>query len=109
MPFGTGCSPSASPWGRTVPTAAARAAGRAAGHSASGAYRQVTGDMRPPVSSGGATYAREFPTAVAFGMLFPGEEITFHRENECWSEKSLRTGFDILTEAIRAVCRVYGA
>ena len=42
-------------------------------------------------------------------MLFPGEEITFHRENECWSEKSLQTGFDILTEAIRAVCRVYGA
>lgn len=74
-----------------------------------GAYRQVTGDMRPPVSSGGATYAREFPNAVAFGMLFPGEEITFHRENECWSEKSLQTGFDILTEAIRAVCRVYGA
>lgn len=73
------------------------------------AYRAVTGDRQPPVSSGGATYAREFSNAVAFGMRFPGEEITFHKENERWSVKSAETGYDILKQAIRNVCETYAS
>lgn len=47
------------------------------------AYQEVTGDMEnEPVISAGATYARGFDNCVAFGAIFPGEEMTEHEPNE---------------------------
>lgn len=59
-----------------------------------------TGRNDPPVSSGGATYARAFTNAVAFGILFPGEPVTYHQPNEYLDLKSARYAFQILANAI---------
>ncbi|OCS88291.1 dipeptidase PepV [Caryophanon tenue] len=45
-------------------------------------YRQYTGDMQKPLSTGGGTYARELTKGVAFGMLFPGEPELAHQKDE---------------------------
>lgn len=46
------------------------------------AYNEVTGEKRTAISIGGATYARAFPNAVAFGPVFPGEESRIHQKDE---------------------------
>jgi len=47
-----------------------------------GAYNEVTGENAAPISIGGATYARAFPNAVAFGPVFPGEDSRIHQKDE---------------------------
>ena len=47
------------------------------------AYNEVTGESASPIAIGGATYARAFPNAVAFGPVFPGEESRIHQKDEC--------------------------
>jgi len=47
------------------------------------AYNEVTGENASPIAIGGATYARAFPNAVAFGPVFPGEESRIHQKDEC--------------------------
>lgn len=46
------------------------------------AYNEVTGESAAPIAIGGATYARAFPNAVAFGPVFPGEESRIHQKDE---------------------------
>ena len=46
------------------------------------AYNEVTGENAAPISIGGATYARAFPNAVAFGPVFPGEDSRIHQKDE---------------------------
>ena len=46
------------------------------------AYNDVTGESAAPISIGGATYARAFPNAVAFGPVFPGEDSRIHQKDE---------------------------
>jgi len=46
------------------------------------AYNEVTGEDAQPIAIGGATYARAFPNAVAFGPVFPGEESRIHQKDE---------------------------
>ena len=46
------------------------------------AYNEVTGEHASPIAIGGATYARAFPNAVAFGPVFPGEESRIHQKDE---------------------------
>jgi succinyl-diaminopimelate desuccinylase len=48
-------------------------------------YHQSTGENREPLVTGGATYARAIPNAVAFGPLFPGHLDLAHQQDECWS------------------------
>ncbi len=45
-------------------------------------YREATGDMSAPKVIGGGTYAKEIPNILAFGPIFPGDEMTEHRPNE---------------------------
>lgn len=45
-------------------------------------YREATGDMAPPKSIGGGTYAKAIPNILAFGPIFPGDEVTEHCPNE---------------------------
>ncbi len=47
------------------------------------AYNEVTNEGASPIAIGGATYARAFPNAVAFGPVFPGEESHIHQKDEC--------------------------
>ena len=57
-------------------------------------YRDCTGREDEPVSTGGGTYARAFENAVAFGALFPDEEVTYHKTNENWNvENMLRNSY----------------
>ena len=46
------------------------------------AYNEVTGESAEPIAIGGATYARAFPNAVAFGPVFPGEDSRIHQKDE---------------------------
>lgn len=46
------------------------------------AYRQVTGDERPPIVIGGGSYARGMENIIAFGPGFPGKANTEHESNE---------------------------
>lgn len=46
-------------------------------------YREHTGDMdSEPTTTGGGTYARAMPNAVAFGGVFPGDPELAHQKNE---------------------------
>lgn len=49
-----------------------------------GVYREHTGDMRPPVSMGGGTYARAMRKGVAFGPALPSTPSGPHQADECW-------------------------
>ena len=63
-------------------------------------YRNATGDMRKPLSTGGGTYARVMKKGVAFGMLFPGEPELAHQANEFVDIKNLVKATAIYAEAI---------
>lgn len=46
-------------------------------------YKEYTGDSSAkPLSIGGGTYAKSIPNTLAFGPLFPNEEVTEHEPNE---------------------------
>lgn len=65
-------------------------------------YRENTGDLKSfPIMSGGGTYARAIPHAVAFGPAFPGEEDVMHQRDEYIREESLMRAAQIYADAIR--------
>jgi len=46
-------------------------------------YREYTGDMQArPLSIGGGTYAKMMPNVLAFGPIFPGDEVREHQSDE---------------------------
>ena len=46
-------------------------------------YEKITGEKNTkPLQIGGGTYARDFPSAVAFGPTFPGVETNIHNADE---------------------------
>lgn len=63
-------------------------------------YQEKTGDKTPPLSSGGATFARTMPNCVAFGALFPGAQQTEHQANEAAVLDDLYRAMDIYAEAV---------
>ena len=65
------------------------------------AYNEVTGENARPISIGGATYARAFPNAVAFGPVFPGEDSRIHQKDECISLEGLMKCAEIYREALK--------
>lgn len=64
------------------------------------AYRDFTGDYRPPVKMGGGTYARKLPNAVAFGIQFPEKENVAHMPNEFIDINDLILNTKILAHAM---------
>jgi succinyl-diaminopimelate desuccinylase len=48
-------------------------------------YRREVGEEPVPLTTGGATYARAIPNAVAFGPQFPGQPDCAHHPDERWS------------------------
>jgi len=68
------------------------------------AYTEITGEEAACLTSGGATYARAFDNAVAFGALFPGQEGTEHQADEYIEIDSFVKLADILANAIVILC-----
>jgi acetylornithine deacetylase/succinyl-diaminopimelate desuccinylase-like protein len=68
------------------------------------AYRDITGDMREPQISGGATYARTMTNCVAFGAMFENTKDTMHQANEVWQLDEMEKTMEIYAEAIYRLC-----
>lgn len=64
------------------------------------AYREYTGDNRPPIKIGGGTYARRLPNAVAFGIEFPDKECVMHMPDEYIEIEDLILDTKILAHAM---------
>lgn len=71
-------------------------------------YAEETGEVNPrPIQTGGGTYARELPNAVAFGPTFPGAETNIHNADENIEVAKLYKLFDIYEKAIVALDELY--
>ena len=64
-------------------------------------YARATGKRAPPAISGGGTYARRIPNAIAYGMWFPGKPYPGHDVDEKVALVDLERGLDILVETLR--------
>ena len=65
------------------------------------AYARATGERPPPAISGGGTYAKRIPNAIAFGMWFPGKPYPGHDSDEKIEVADLQRGLDVLLETLR--------
>lgn len=63
-------------------------------------YARATGAAVPWSISGGGTYAKRLPNAVAFGMWFPGKPYPGHDVDEQISVQDLQRGTQVLIEAL---------
>lgn len=67
-------------------------------------YRDCTGDtVSRPKSIGGGTYAKMLPNVLAFGPIFPGDEVREHKPDEFMEISRLIDNAAILAEAIYAM------
>lgn len=64
-------------------------------------YRRITGDMTEPLKTGGGTYAREMPNAVAFGCTPVDLDINMHRADENFPVAQLFKNYDIYYAAMK--------
>jgi succinyl-diaminopimelate desuccinylase len=64
------------------------------------AYARGTGAQAQPVVSGGGTYAKRMPNAIAFGMWFPGQPYPGHDVDEQIPVADLHRGVGVLLEAL---------
>ena len=64
-------------------------------------YVDATGDTEAkPKSIGGGTYAKMLPNVVAFGPIFPGDEVREHKPDEFMEISRLLDNANILAEAM---------
>ncbi|HXN83483.1 MAG TPA: M20/M25/M40 family metallo-hydrolase [Myxococcales bacterium] len=63
-------------------------------------YERASGRKDPLAISGGGTYAKRIPNAVAFGMWFPGEPYPGHDTDEKVRLVDLHRGAHVLIEAL---------
>lgn len=64
------------------------------------AYTRATGTTVKPAISGGGTYAKRLPNAIAFGMWFPGKPYPGHDVDEKISIDDLHRGTRVLIHAL---------
>ena len=64
-------------------------------------YRRATGDNAPPTVSGGGTYAKRIPRAIAFGMWFAKAPYPGHDADEKIPLVDLQRGLVVLVETLR--------
>ncbi len=64
------------------------------------AYARATGKAEPPAISGGGTYAKRLPNAIAFGMWFPDKPYPGHDVDEQVPVADLHKGVKVLLEAL---------
>ena len=64
-------------------------------------YSRATGEKNPkPAISGGGTYAKRLPNAIAFGMWFPGKPYPGHDTDEKIPIADLHRGARVLIHAL---------
>lgn len=63
-------------------------------------YANATGERARPAISGGGTYAKRLPNAIAFGMWFPGKPYPGHDVDERISIADLQRGARVLIHAL---------
>jgi succinyl-diaminopimelate desuccinylase len=67
-------------------------------------YTECTGDLdAQPKSIGGGTYAKMLPNVLAFGPIFPGDEVREHKPDEFMELSRLQDNVNILAEAMYAL------
>ncbi len=63
-------------------------------------YEEQTGDEAVLKSIGGGTYAKSIPNLVAFGPIFPGDEIREHKPDEYMEVERLIQNAEIIAAAM---------
>ena len=63
-------------------------------------YQSHTGLEGKPVSIGGGTYAKSLPNIVAFGPIFPGDEVREHKPDEFIEIPKLMKNAEIIASAM---------
>ena len=63
-------------------------------------YARETGLPARPRSIGGGTYAKALPNVVAFGPIFPGDEVREHKPDEFIEVEKLMKNAQIIAEAM---------
>lgn len=63
-------------------------------------YHEETGFKPEAKSIGGGTYAKALPNIVAFGPIFPGDEIREHLPNEYWEIDKIFLNMEIYARAM---------
>jgi succinyl-diaminopimelate desuccinylase len=63
-------------------------------------YSRATGEHPKPAISGGGTYAKRLPNAIAFGMWFPGKPYPGHDVDEKIPISDLDRGARVLVHAL---------
>ena len=63
-------------------------------------YRDQTGLPGNPKCIGGGTYAKMLPNILAFGPIFPGDEIREHKADEYISIDNLMKNAQIIAAAM---------
>ena len=66
-------------------------------------YADCTGLDATPKSIGGGTYAKMIPNVLAFGPIFPGDEVREHKPDEFMELSRLCDNANIIAEAIYAM------
>ena len=64
-------------------------------------YARATGERAAPAISGGGTYAKRIPNAIAFGMWFPGKPYPGHDVDEKLPVADLQRGLEVLALTLR--------
>lgn len=68
-------------------------------------YTGYTGRQDKPKCIGGGTYAKMIPNTLAFGPIFPGDEVREHKPNEYMELSRLMDNTKILASAIYELAR----
>lgn len=66
-------------------------------------YSDYTGQSAEPKCIGGGTYAKMLPNTLAFGPIFPGDEVREHKPDEFMEISRLMDNAIIITNAIYAL------
>ena len=69
-------------------------------------YADYTGDRQStPKCIGGGTYAKMIPNTLAFGPIFPGDEVREHKPDEFMEVSRLLDNTKILASAMYEMAR----
>ena len=63
-------------------------------------YKDYTGIDGKPIAIGGGTYAKMLPNIVAFGPIFPGDEVREHKPDEFIESPKLMKNAQIIAAAM---------
>ena len=69
-------------------------------HKLSKVYEEQTGEKAELLSIGGGTYAKSIPNLVAFGPVFPGDEVREHKPDEYMEVERLIQNAKIMAAAL---------